>query len=173
MSFKAPEQNFTVTISSGYRENDVHDLLYYLFKGNVLYAKGYPPPVEFERVLDFFVGYFNGNLDKIDDTALSYAFWENEVREAQSMRYSLIPRDEYNAKVDRNSLENFWIPQKNQSEEDKRKSKYYKQENIFLNAKLVKLERGLSSKRINGPVLSWVTQQASNTIFDHIYGGNR
>jgi hypothetical protein len=74
MSFKAPEQDFTVTISSGYRENDVHDLLYYLFKGNVLYAKGYPPPVEFERVLDFFVGYFNGNLDKIDDTALSYAF---------------------------------------------------------------------------------------------------
>ena len=70
------------------------------------------------------------------------------------MRYSLIPRDEYNAKVDRNSLENFCIPQKNQSEEDKRKSKYYKQENIFLNAKLVKLERGLSSKRINGPVLS-------------------
>ena len=173
MSFTVPGNNLTITIPSGYRKRDAKDLLYYLFKGNVLNARGYPPPVEFEKVLDFFVNYFDEKLENINDDALSYAFWADDVKQGKNMKLWLIPRDEYNAKVDRNSLENFWIPQKNQSEEDKRKSKYYREWDLFLNKKLLDLERRLDSKGINAPVLSGVAQGTSNTIFDNMYGGNR
>ena len=173
MSFTVPGNNLTITIPSGYRKRDAKDLLYYLFKGNVLNARGYPPPVEFEKVLDFFVNYFDEKLENINDDALSYAFWADDVKQGKNMKLWLIPRDEYNAKVDRNSLENFWIPQKNQSEEDKRKSKYYREWDLFLNKKLLDLERRLNSKGINAPVLSGVAQGTSNTIFDNMYGGNR
>ena len=173
MSFTVPGNNLTIRIPSGYRKRDAKDLLYYLFKGNVLNARGYPPPVEFEKVLDFFVDYFDGKLENINDDALSYAFWADDVKQGKNMKLWLIPRDEYNAKVDRNSLENFWIPQKNQSEEDKRKSKYYREWDLFLNKKLLDLERRLNSKGINAPVLSGVAQGTSNTIFDNMYGGNR
>lgn len=172
MSFTVPGNNLTITIPSGYRKRDAKDLLYYLFKGNVLNARGYPPPVEFEKVLDFFVNYFDEKLENINDDALSYAFWADDVKQGKNMKLWLIPRDEYNAKVDRNSLENFWIPQKNQSEEDKRKSKYYREWDLFLNKKLLDLERRLNSKGINAPVLSGVAQGTSNTIFDNMYGGN-
>jgi hypothetical protein len=74
MSFTVPGNNLTITIPSGYRKRDAKDLLYYLFKGNVLNARGYPPPVEFEKVLDFFVNYFDEKLENINDDALSYAF---------------------------------------------------------------------------------------------------
>ena len=173
MSFTVPGNNLTIRIPSGYRKRDAKDLLYYLFKGNVLNARGYPPPVEFEKVLDFFVNYFDEKLENINDDALSYAFWADDVKQGKNMKLWLIPRDEYNAKVDRNSLENFWIPQKNQSEEDKRKSKYYREWDLFLNKKLLDLERRLNSKGINAPVLSGVAQGTSNTIFDNMYGGNR
>ena len=173
MSFTVPGNNLTIRIPSGYRKRDAKDLLYYLFKGNVLNARGYPPPVEFEKVLDFFVDYFDEKLENINDDALSYAFWADDVKQGKNMKLWLIPRDEYNAKVDRNSLENFWIPQKNQSEEDKRKSKYYREWDLFLNKKLLDLERRLNSKGINAPVLSGVAQGTSNTIFDNMYGGNR
>ena len=173
MSFTVPGNNLTIRIPSGYRKRDAKDLLYYLFKGNVLNARGYPPPVEFEKVLDFFVDYFDGKLESINDDALSYAFWADDVKQGKNMKLWLIPRDEYNAKVDRNSLENFWIPQKNQSEEDKRKSKYYREWDLFLNKKLLDLEKRLNSKGINAPVLSGVAQGTSNTIFDNMYGGNR
>lgn len=173
MSFTVPGNNLTIRIASGYRKRDAKDLLYYLFKGNVLNARGYPPPVEFEKVLDFFVNYFDEKLENINDDALSYAFWADDVKQGKNMKLWLIPRDEYNAKVDRNSLENFWIPQKNQSEEDKRKSKYYREWDLFLNKKLLDLERRLNSKGINAPVLSGVAQGTSNTIFDNMYGGNR
>lgn len=173
MSFTVPGNNLTIRIPSGYRKRDAKDLLYYLFKGNVLNARGYPPPVEFEKVLDFFVDYFDEKLENINDDALSYAFWADDVKQGKNMKLWLIPRDEYNAKVDRNSLENFWIPQKNQSEEDKRKSKYYREWDLFLNKKLLDLEKRLNSKGINAPVLSGVAQGTSNTIFDNMYGGNR
>jgi hypothetical protein len=74
MSFSIPENNLTIRIPSGYRKRDAKDLLYYLFKGRVLGARGVPPPAEFEKVLDFFVNYFDQNLEEINDEVLGYAF---------------------------------------------------------------------------------------------------
>ena len=63
-----------VSVKSSYSKDDAKNLLYYLFKGNVLNARGYPPPVEFEKVLTFFVDYFASHLEEISDSVLESAF---------------------------------------------------------------------------------------------------
>lgn len=174
LSFRMPgKESDIVPVKSSYSKDDAKNLLYYLFKGNVLNARGYPPPVEFEKVLTFFVDYFASHLGEINDSVLGSAFSPSDQAAWKEKKYSLIPWDEYNAKVDKNSLENFGIPGKNQSDEDKRKARFYKDENLFLNSKLVRLEKALLGKRINPPVLSWADQNISAAIFNDMYGGNR
>lgn len=174
LSFGMPGKKWDIVkIKWGYRDSDVRDILYYLFKWNVLNARGYPPPTEFEKVLDFFVRYFTDNLNKINDNVLASVFSESDLKAWEAKKYSLVPRDEYNANVDKNSLENFWNTDKKISDEDKRKARFYKDENLFLNSKLVRLEKALLGKRINPPVLSWADQNISAAIFSDMYGGNR
>lgn len=174
LSFGMPGKKWDIVkIEWGYRDSDVRDILYYLFKWNVLNARGYPPPTEFEKVLDFFVRYFTDNLNKINDNVLASVFSESDLKAWEAKKYSLVPRDEYNAKVDKNSLENFGNTDKKTSDEDKRKARFYKDENLFLNSKLVRLEKALLGKRINPPVLSWADQNISAAIFSDMYGGNR
>ena len=174
LSFRMPgKESDIVPIKSSYSKDDAKNLLYYLFKGNVLNSRGYPPPTEFEKVLDFFVRYFTDNLNKINDNVLASVFSESDLKAWEAKKYSLVPRDEYNAKVDKNSLENFGNTDKKTSDEDKRKARFYKDENLFLNSKLVRLEKALLGKRINPPVLSWADQNISAAIFSDMYGGNR
>ena len=110
LSFRMPgKESDIVSVKSSYSNDDVKNLLYYLFKGNVLNARGYPPPVEFEKVLTFFVDYFASHLEEISDSVLESAFSPSDQSAWKEKKYSLIPRDEYNAKVDKNSLENFGI----------------------------------------------------------------
>ena len=68
------QESDIVSVKSSYSNDDVKNLLYYLFKGNVLNARGYPPPVEFEKVLTFFVDYFASHLEEISDSVLESAF---------------------------------------------------------------------------------------------------
>lgn len=75
LSFRMPgKESDIVSVKSSYSNDDVKNLLYYLFKGNVLNARGYPPPVEFEKVLTFFVDYFASHLEEINDPVLGSAF---------------------------------------------------------------------------------------------------
>lgn len=174
LSFRMPgKESDIVPVKSSYSKDDAKNLLYYLFKGNVLNSRGYPPPTEFEKVLDFFVRYFTDNLNKINDKVLASVFSESDLKAWEAKKYSLVPRDEYNAKVDKNSLENFGNTDKKTSDEDKRKARFYKDENLFLNSKLVRLEKALLGKRINPPVLSWADQNISAAIFSDMYGRNR
>ena len=174
LSFRMPgKESDIVPVKSSYSKDDAKNLLYYLFKGNVLNARGYPPPVEFEKVLTFFVDYFASHLGEINDSVLGSAFSPSDQAAWKEKKYSLIPWDEYNAKVDKNSLENFGNTDKKTSDEDKRKARFYKDENLFLNSKLVRLEKALLGKRINPPVLSWADQNISAAIFSDMYGGNR
>lgn len=75
LSFRMPgKESDIVPVKSSYSKDDAKNLLYYLFKGNVLNARGYPPPVEFEKVLTFFVDYFASHLGEINDSVLESAF---------------------------------------------------------------------------------------------------
>ena len=75
LSFRMPgKESNIVSVKSSYSKDDAKNLLYYLFKGNVLNARGYPPPVEFEKVLTFFVDYFASHLEEINDPVLESAF---------------------------------------------------------------------------------------------------
>ena len=81
LSFRMPgKESDIVPVKSSYSKDDAKNLLYYLFKGNVLNSRGYPPPTEFEKVLDFFVRYFTDNLNKINDNVLASVFSESDLK---------------------------------------------------------------------------------------------
>lgn len=133
----------TNLVSTGsYVGDEANVILDYLFRGEILKLKGYPP-VEFENFIQVFVAYFQKHLDDFDEVMLKKIFGENIVDDDDSSPKILIPWEEYNKYKIKDFMEDEEDKQEKKSEEGKKKQSMYNDEARILNKKLVETERQL------------------------------
>lgn len=140
-------------------QKDVKNLIWYLFEGKVLKQGSCQPPVEFKKVLDFFVDYFTKHLGEIcSDEVMKKVFDTGALEADDAKAGSFVNWKEYNSVIGKD--DNVFAPpteeldstqkSKDAKQEEKRikawKKRYYKQD-PFINRGLVDMEKHL--RRIN------------------------
>ena len=158
ITFEDSEYNIEFKVEA-HTQKDVKNLIWYLFEGKVLKQGSCQPPVEFKKVLDFFVDYFTKHLGEIcSDEVMKKVFDTGALEADDAKAGSFVNWKEYNSVIGKD--DNVFAPpteeldftqkSKDAKQEEKRikawKKRYYKQD-PFINRGLVDMEKHL--RRIN------------------------
>ena len=158
ITFEDSEYNIEFKVEA-HTQKDVKNLIWYLFEGKVLKQGSCQPPVEFKKVLDFFVDYFTKHLEEIcSDEVMKKVFDTGALEADDAKAGSFVNWKEYNSVIGKD--DNVFAPpteeldftqkSKDAEQEEKRikawKKRYYKQD-PFINRGLVDMEKHL--RRIN------------------------
>lgn len=158
ITFEDSEYNIEFKVEA-HTQKDVKNLIWYLFEGKVLKQGSCQPPVEFKKVLDFFVDYFTKHLEEIcSDEVMKKVFDTGALEADDAKAGSFVNWKEYNSVIGKD--DNVFAPPteeldftqklKDAKQEEKRikawKKRYYKQD-PFINRGLVDMEKHL--RRIN------------------------
>lgn len=158
ITFEDSEYNIEFKVKA-HTQKDVKNLIWYLFEGKVLKQGSCQPPVEFKKVLDFFVDYFTKHLGEIcSDEVMKKVFDTGALEADDAKAGSFVNWKEYNSVIGKD--DNVFAPpteeldstqkSKDAKQEEKRikawKRRYYKQD-PFINRGLVDMEKHL--RRIN------------------------
>ena len=158
ITFEDSEYNIEFKVEA-HTQKDVKNLIWYLFEGKVLKQGSCQPPVEFKKVLDFFVDYFTKHLEEIcSDEVMKKVFDTGALEADDAKAGSFVNWKEYNSVIGKD--DNVFAPpteeldftqkSKDAKQEEKRikawKKRYYKQD-PFINRGLVDMEKHL--RRIN------------------------
>ncbi len=158
ITFEDSEYNIEFKVKA-HTQKDVKNLIWYLFEGKVLKQGSCQPPVEFKKVLDFFVDYFTKHLGEIcSDEVMKKVFDTGALEADDAKAGSFVNWEEYNSVIGKD--DNVFAPpteeldsaqkSKDAKQEEKRikawKKRYYKQD-PFINRGLVDMEKHL--RRIN------------------------
>ena len=158
ITFEDGEYNIEFKVKA-HTQKDVKNLIWYLFEGKVLKQGSCQPPVEFKKVLDFFVDYFTKHLGEIcSDEVMKKVFDTGALEADDAKAGSFVNWKEYNSVIGKD--DNVFAPpteeldstqkSKDAKQEEKRikawKKRYYRQD-PFINRGLVDMEKHL--RRIN------------------------